>query len=44
MFYKEILKQVVRRIANEELNVNVRIERLLGHIGYPSEEKEGGSG
>lgn len=44
VYLKEPLEEAVRRIAREELGVEVEPERLLGYIEYPSEEKERGFG
>lgn len=44
VYYKETLEEAVRRIAKEELNIVVKVDRLLGYIEYPSEEKERGFG
>ncbi len=42
--YGETLEEAVRRVAKDELGVEVKVEKLLGPIYYPSEEKERGYG
>ncbi len=44
VLYKETLEQAVAMIAQEELGIPVHIEKMLGYIEYPSEEKERGFG
>lgn len=44
IFYKETVKQAVKRVAKDELGIAVNIKKLLGYIEYPSEEKERGFG
>lgn len=44
VFYKETIEEAIRRVAHEELGVNVTMVRLLGFLHYPSEEKERGFG
>lgn len=44
VYIKETLKEATKRIAREELGVDVKVEQLLGYIEYPSEEKERGYG
>lgn len=44
VFYKETLGEAVQRVSLEELGVRVHIQRLLGYLHYPSEEKERGFG
>lgn len=43
-YYKERLTDTVKRIAKEELGLDVVIGELLGYIEYHSEEKERGFG
>ena len=42
--YKEPVLEAVRRVAQNELHMSVSVEKLLGYIEYPSEEKERGFG
>lgn len=42
--YKEPIEEVAARIAQEELNMSVKVVRSLGYIEYPGEEKERGFG
>lgn len=44
VLYCEKITDAVGRIANEELGVTVKIEKLLGYIEYPSEVTERGFG
>ena len=44
VFYKEKIAHAIERIAKDELGISVNIQRLLGYIEYPSEEKERGFG
>lgn len=44
VLYKETAEEAVQRVAQEELGISVIIEKLLGYIHYPSEEKERGFG
>lgn len=44
VLYKERLEDAVRRVAKDELGVEVEIRKLLGYIEYPSMEKEWGFG
>lgn len=44
IFYQEKVEDAVRRIAQEELHLEIEIEKLLGYIEYPSEEEERGFG
>lgn len=44
VFYKETIEEAIHRIAQEELDIDVDIEKLLGYLEYPSEEKERGFG
>ncbi|NMB83739.1 NUDIX hydrolase [Candidatus Roizmanbacteria bacterium] len=44
VLYKETLERAAARIAEEELGVKIAINKQLGHIYYPSEEKERGFG
>lgn len=44
VLYKEPLEEAVQRAAQEELGISVTIERFVGYIQYPSEEKERGFG
>ena len=44
VLYGETLEETVKRVAKEELKLTVGIEKLLGHIYYPSEAKERGFG
>ena len=42
VFYKEKVTDAVKRVAAEELGIEVSIRELLGYIDYDSEEKERG--
>ncbi len=44
VYYKETLEQAAKRVAKDELNVEIEVDRELGHIEYLSEEKERGFG
>jgi len=44
VFYREKIIDTVHRIANEELGVEVKIQKNLGYIEYFSELKERGFG
>lgn len=44
VYYGETLEQAVHRVARDELQVEVEIEELVGHIYYPSEEQIRGFG
>lgn len=44
VYYKESLGDAVRRVAREELGVDISIEKVLGYIEYFDEEKERGFG
>ena len=44
VFYKEFVEDAVRRVAKNELGVDVSILSLIGYIEYPSEENERGFG
>ena len=44
VYYKETIEQAVKRVAKEEVHVDVTIEKQLGYIEYFSEEKERGFG
>jgi ADP-ribose pyrophosphatase YjhB (NUDIX family) len=44
VLYQERIEEALKRIANEELGVEIRVGKLLGYIEYPSEEKERGFG
>lgn len=42
--YRESLHDAVKRIAKQELAIEVSVEKLIGYIEYFSEEKERGFG
>ncbi len=42
--YKEYLREAVRRIAREEIQVEVVVKKFLGYIEFASEEKARGFG
>jgi ADP-ribose pyrophosphatase YjhB (NUDIX family) len=42
--YKEPVLDAVQRTAQNELHMSVAVEKLLGYVEYPSEEKERGFG
>jgi len=44
VLYKEELEKATQRIAMDELGVSVDVERFLGFLYYPTEEKERGYG
>jgi ADP-ribose pyrophosphatase YjhB (NUDIX family) len=44
VFYEETLEKAVKRVAKEELNVEIDVDGLIGYIEYPSEKKERGFG
>lgn len=44
VFYKERIEDAVKRIAQEELSIEVTQRELLGYLEYPSEEKQRGFG
>lgn len=44
ILYKETVKDAVKRIAQEELSLEVIVGELLDYIEYPSEEQERGFG
>lgn len=44
VLYKETIEQAVKRLAQEELGIQVKMQSLIGYIEYPSEEKERGFG
>ena len=44
VLYKETLAAAVQRLAEEELGIAVRTDKLVGYIEYPSEERERGFG
>ena len=44
VFYKEKITDAIKRVAKEEVGIKVNIDRLLGYIEYPSEERDRGFG
>lgn len=44
VYYKESLKDAVKRVAKDEVNLEVSIEKQIGTIEYITEEKERGFG
>ncbi len=44
VLYGETLEEAVKRVAMEELNLDVGIDKVLGYIHYPNEAKERGFG
>lgn len=44
VFFRETLEQAVKRIAKDELGIDVSVEELLGYLEYFSEVKERGYG
>jgi|SRR3989344_1632250 len=44
VLYGEKIADTIRRVAEEELGVSVSVQKLLGYIEFPSEEKERGFG
>lgn len=44
VFYKEKITDTIKRVAREEVGIKVSIDKLLGYIEYPREEKDRGFG
>ena len=44
VFYQEYIDDAVQRIAEEELNITVTKQQLLGYLEYPGEIKQRGFG
>ncbi|MGD1804984.1 NUDIX hydrolase [Dapis sp. BLCC M126] len=44
VFYQEYIEDAIQRIAEEELNITVTKQQLLGYLEYPSEVKQRGFG
>jgi ADP-ribose pyrophosphatase YjhB (NUDIX family) len=44
VYYREHAPDAVKRIAKEELGTRVAIQKFIGFLEYPSEEKERGFG
>ena len=44
VLYQETVESAVKRVAEEEIGLEVKTEKLLGYIEYPSELKERGFG
>lgn len=44
VLFKETLEDAARRVAKVELGVEVEVQKFLGFLYYPSEEKERGYG
>lgn len=44
VFYRESLEDALKRVAEEELGIEVKIEKFLGHIEYLSEVENRGFG
>jgi ADP-ribose pyrophosphatase YjhB (NUDIX family) len=44
VFYKEPIVEAANRIALRELGVEIEIEKFLGYMEFPSEERERGFG
>jgi len=44
VYLRETLDEAVKRVAQEELGIEVEIEKLLGYIHYPSVFEETGWG
>ena len=44
VFYKEKITDAIKRIAEDELGISVNIQKLLGYVEYPNEERERGFG
>jgi ADP-ribose pyrophosphatase YjhB (NUDIX family) len=44
IYFKEKVEDAIRRVVQEELGIEVTIEKHIGYIEYPSEEKERGYG
>lgn len=44
VYYREPVKEAVKRVAKEELGVDIIIQEFAGYIEYLSEEKERGFG
>lgn len=44
VLYGEKVVDTIKRVAQEELSISVKPQKLLGYIEFPSEEKERGFG
>ncbi len=44
IYYKEKISDAVQRVAKDELNISVTVQKLLGYMEYFSEERERGFG
>lgn len=44
VYFQETLEQAAKRIAKDEVGVEVSVDKLLGYIEYHSEKKERGFG
>jgi ADP-ribose pyrophosphatase YjhB (NUDIX family) len=44
VYYREGVEAAVKRIASEEVGMEVAVGKFLGYLEYPSEEKERGFG
>ncbi len=44
MFYNETVEEALSRILKDEVNVEAKMIKLLGHLEFPSEQKERGFG
>lgn len=42
IYFKESPENAVKRVAKEELGIDVTVEKLIGYIEYPDEDKAGG--
>lgn len=41
VFYKELITDAIKRVADDELGISVNIQRLLGYIEYDGEKEKG---
>ncbi|OGM26618.1 hypothetical protein A3D00_01210 [Candidatus Woesebacteria bacterium RIFCSPHIGHO2_02_FULL_38_9] len=44
VYYREPIQKAIKRIAKEELGIEISIEKFVGYLEYFSEEKERGFG
>lgn len=44
VFYKEYIESAIKRIAREELSIEVTKQKFIDYLEYPSEEQERGFG
>jgi ADP-ribose pyrophosphatase YjhB (NUDIX family) len=44
VLYGETIEQTIQRVAKSEIGINVKVEKLLGYLEYPSERAQRGFG